>query len=407
MPRIKRIREVRLPAGQSMVGALVRGDVTLIDHVPPDQVARLAASANIKVGSYAQPVIHMIALDGRNQALRNRSLRRALSYAIDRKGLLEDHLLKRAATDKDNVADGVFPKGNYADAPAVKPLEFQPWLAKMLVVAARKELGGQPIKLNFEFPAVPEIAVMARKLADAFRAAGIEIAMVEVLPSRLETELRSGRTFELAYRVLRCDEPVFDAGPLLCPGYEAPPDAGALASTVSPEILQLLLRLERASAWPTARGLVIQIDRESRDELPVIPLWQVADHYALARPLEGPDDVRASALPGNRHMGDHAMDRQRSLENTLSLRQGRGFALGLCAALVLLGSPRAGAQKSAATTPISPATEAIERRPYRILFNLGFDPSTRIDERMREAIIREWQVLTRRFIGVAVDRDDC
>ena len=96
----------------------------------------------------------MIALDGRNPALRSRSLRRALSYAVDRKGLLEDHLSKHAATDKDTVADGVFPRGSYADAPAVKPLESHPWLAKMLVAAARKELGGQPISLNFEYPAI-------------------------------------------------------------------------------------------------------------------------------------------------------------------------------------------------------------------------------------------------------------
>ena len=75
---------------------------------------------------------------------------------------------------------------------------------------------------------------MAQKLADSFRAAGIEIATAEVLPSRLEAELRSGRRFDLAYRVLRCDEPVFDAGLLLCPGYDAPPEANALASTASP-----------------------------------------------------------------------------------------------------------------------------------------------------------------------------
>ena len=72
---------------------------------------------------------------------------------------------------------------------------------------------------------------MAQKLADSFRAAGIEIETAEVLPSRLEAELRSGRRFDLAYRVLRCDEPVFDAGMLLCPGYDAPPDADALASS--------------------------------------------------------------------------------------------------------------------------------------------------------------------------------
>jgi peptide/nickel transport system substrate-binding protein len=291
VPRIKRIRETRLPSGQSMIGALRRGEVSLIDHVPPDQVAGLAVTAEIKVGSYVQPLIHLVALDGRNPALRNRSLRRALSYAVDRKGLLEDHLLKHPSTARDTVADGVFPKGSYADALAVKPLESHMWLARMLVAAARKELGGQPITLNFEYPAIPEVKVMAQKLGDAFRAAGIEIEMSEALPSRLETELRSGRRFDLAYRVLRCDEPVFDAGLMLCPGYDAPADAGALASCASPEILQLLLRLERASEWPTARGLAIQIDRESRDELPVIPLWQVVDHYAWRDRLKGPAET--------------------------------------------------------------------------------------------------------------------
>ena len=77
VPHIKRVRETRLPPGQSTVAALRRGEVSLIDHVPPDQVAGLAASADIKVGSYADPQIHLIALDGRNQALRSRSLRRA------------------------------------------------------------------------------------------------------------------------------------------------------------------------------------------------------------------------------------------------------------------------------------------------------------------------------------------
>jgi peptide/nickel transport system substrate-binding protein len=287
-PRIRRVRELRLLPGQSAVGALRRGEVSLIDHVAPDQVAGLATSAGIKVGSYAQPVMHVIALDGRNPALRSRSLRRALSYAVDRKGLLEDHILKHPATDKDTVADGPFPKGSYADAPAVKPLESHPWLAKMLAAAARKELGGQPISLNLEYPAIPEVGMIAQKLADSFRAAGIEITMTEVLPSRLEAELRSGRRFDMAYRVLRCDEPVFDAGMLLCPGYEAPPDANALASSASSRILQLLLQLERASEWPTARGLVLQIDRESRDELPLIPLWQVVDHYAWRDRLNGP-----------------------------------------------------------------------------------------------------------------------
>jgi len=292
--RIRRIREIRLPRVQAAVAALRRGDVTMIAHVPPDQVASLAVSADIKLGRYAQPAIHLIALDGRNPVLRNRSLRRGLSYAIDRKSLLEDDLLKHPATDADCVADGPFPKGNYADAPGVKPLEFNAWLARMRVAAAVKELGGSPIQLNFEYPGLPEAQIVVGKMAEAFRQTGIEIKTIELPESRLEAELRAGRRFDIAYRVVRCGEPVMDAGALLCPGYDAPEAADALASVVSPPILLLLLDLERAVDWPTGRGLAIQIDREARDELPVIPLWQLTDHYAWRNRLTGPAPIASN-----------------------------------------------------------------------------------------------------------------
>jgi len=298
VPPIRRIREIRFPRGQSAVGVLLRGDVSLVDHVPPDQVETLAATEHIQVGKYSRPVVHVIALDGRNPALRSRSLRRGLSYAIDRKGLLEDHVLKHPATDTDSVADGPFPKGSYADAPGVKPLDAHMWLARMLVAAARKELNNAPITLRLEYPAIAEVPAVVDKLAASWREAGIEIVTAEVRPSQLESELRTGRRFDLAYRVLRCDEPVLDAGLLVCPGYDAPPEADALASVTSPRILQLLLQLERAAEWPTARGLALQIDRESRDELPVIPLWQLVDHYAWRDRLKGPGKAAGELYQG-------------------------------------------------------------------------------------------------------------
>jgi peptide/nickel transport system substrate-binding protein len=91
---------------------------------------------------------------------------------------------------------------------------------------------------------------------------------------------------------------VLDAGVLLFPGYDAAPDADALASATSTRILQLLLQLERAADVPAARGLVIQIDREARDELPVLPLWQVVDHYAWRTRLTGPGDVADQLYQG-------------------------------------------------------------------------------------------------------------
>ena len=93
------------------------------------------------------------------------------------------------------------------------------------------------------------------------------------------------------------------------------------------------------------------------------------------------------------------MDRQGSLESALRAPQACVVVLGLSAVLLISSSPRAHSQTAAPAVSSSPETEAIERRPYRISFHIGFDPSARIDEAKRAALIRDWQVMARRFIG--------
>lgn len=290
-PKIKHLREVRFANETAALGALLRGDVSLIEHVPTDRVAGLSKTAEVKVGKYAHPSLHRIALDGRNPILRNRALRRGLSYAIHRKGLLEESVLKGPSGGDNVPSDGPFPKGSYADAGDVKPLDYDPLLAKMLVVAAKKELGLNALKLNFEYPATPEAQAVVPKIVEAMRVAGVELKATERPAAELEEDLRNGRRFDLAYRVSRMAEPAFDAGPSLCPGYDAPADADGLASLASPRILQLLLQLEQAGEAPSAKATLLQIDAESRDELPILPLWQLSDHYAWRTRLAGPADA--------------------------------------------------------------------------------------------------------------------
>ncbi len=60
-------------------------------------------------------------------------------------------------------------------------------------------------------------------------------------------------------------------------------------------------------------------------------------------------------------------------------------------------APEAAAPKEA--DPRAAPKEPIEHRPYRISFHLGCDPAARFDELRRAELLREWQVLVRRFIG--------
>ncbi|WP_435006185.1 ABC transporter substrate-binding protein [Tundrisphaera lichenicola] len=288
IPRVRRIREVRFNDPRQGLEALKRGDVDLLEQVPPDRANELSRDSSFHLGRYSIPSVHRIALDGRTEALRNRKLRRALSLAIDRRLLLEEVLLRRPPDDLNRVADGPFVHASFVDAPDVPPLDYNPILAKGLVAAAKKELGGNPIKLTLEYPATAEARAACPKIAEAFRLIDVEIELVERAESDLESSLRSGRSFDLAYRASRPSLPLHDIGPMLIPGYDAPSASDALGSAASSRILQLLIELERAPETTSARGLALQIDRECRDELPVLPLWQLEDHFAWRSNLRGP-----------------------------------------------------------------------------------------------------------------------
>jgi peptide/nickel transport system substrate-binding protein len=290
-PQIARVREIRLPDSSATMAAIVQGDVSLLEHVPADKVATLRATPDITLGRYRLPSLHCLAVDGRNPLLKNRNLRRAISYAINRQALLEETVLKRAIDEENRPSDGPFASDSYANASDVSPLEHDLTLAKMLLAGAMREMAATKVAFTLEYPASPEAQLAAPRIADALIAAGFQITLIQRPEAELEEALRSGRRFDLAYRVSRCDEPVREVGPLLCPGYDAPPESDGLSALASPRIMQLLLQMEHAPHWASARSLVTMIDRESRDELPIIPLWQLQDHFAYRTRLKGPQEV--------------------------------------------------------------------------------------------------------------------
>ena len=289
-PHLRRIVEQRAAASLLPLAAQFRrGEIDVAERVPLADLPELAKVPDVRVGTYKVPSVHRLALDSRTRALGNRKLRRALSMAIDRATLLGDQVIRAGPREGGTrAADAPFVRGSFVADPNVAPLEYQPVLARGLVAAAIKELGGNPIRLTLEHPASPEARATVPKLVEMFRLIGVEVQAIERPESALEAGLRSGRRFDLAYRASRPTDPLRDAGPLLIPAYDAPPSAEGFASAASPRILQLLIDLDRAPESQAARRLAVQIDHESRDELPVIPLWQVEDHYAWRSNVRGP-----------------------------------------------------------------------------------------------------------------------
>ncbi|QDV37029.1 ABC transporter substrate-binding protein [Tautonia plasticadhaerens] len=292
---IARVEERRFSPEADPVAALLRGEVSLLESVPLARLEELGRDPEIRVGRYRSPRMHWIAIDGRNAVLRNRSLRRGLSFAVDRVELLQERVLRRPLETSTVPSDGPFPVGSFADASDVAPLGHDPLLAKMLVRAAKQEMELDEIELTLAYPAIPAARAVVPGLVEAFAEAGVKVTPAERPQSDLEGELRRGGRFDLAYRAAPVDDPIRDAGPVLCPGYLAPTSSDGLGAIASPRILQLLLGLEQVQDLPTARDQVIALDREARDELPILPLWQLQEHYAWRTRLTGPAE-EADAL---------------------------------------------------------------------------------------------------------------
>ena len=159
---------LRHASSSAAIGALVRGEVSLVEHVPADRVASLAADPEIKVGRFTRPTCTASrSMAGPSRSATGPSVAASPTRSTARRSW------KRPSCDAPptrptSVADGPFPKGSYADAPDVKPLGYDPLLAKMLIAAARKELGGAAIKLTLDYPATPEAQAVVPKIVERF-----------------------------------------------------------------------------------------------------------------------------------------------------------------------------------------------------------------------------------------------
>ncbi|MDR7481540.1 MAG: ABC transporter substrate-binding protein [Armatimonadota bacterium] len=91
----------------SRVAALVAGEVDVMVVIPPDSVHQLRFNRSIQVAFAGPPHIWFWMLNCRATPTRDRRVRQALNYAVNREGLVKD-ILRNTAT----VARGPFPPGN-------------------------------------------------------------------------------------------------------------------------------------------------------------------------------------------------------------------------------------------------------------------------------------------------------
>jgi peptide/nickel transport system substrate-binding protein len=281
-----RVRELVFEDDREAWQALIDGRVDMVDHVPAD-LPLDRVPQTISVATRPAPEVHVIAVDGRVPLLSNRSFRRGLAYAMNRQELFEEQFLGRAPRPDEFLADGAFARGTAWDDTEVRPVPFDPAMARLLFASAKRELKVTKISLTLDHSSRPDIVRVAAKVADSLSGFGIEVKLKRWSEGELEEALRSGRPFELAWRTVKPTMDHFLVGGMISPAIYAPPETGGLAALASPMILSQVLDLERGFVETEVRAQARFIDRLVRQELPLIPLWQVPRRYAWRKDLTG------------------------------------------------------------------------------------------------------------------------
>ncbi len=280
--------------GRAAVSALRAGEIQVLDRINPWDVDGLRSATNIEIEAYAAPSIHVLIPSGSHPLLSQRLYRRAILSGINRTAIL-DQLLGGPQTPGNQIVSGPFPAGRGSEDPlgygynvAVPPRPYNPRLAMMNATMAasadresRKKRNEQPLEkyppLILAHPPHDVAAAACRTMQRQLKLVGILVELKE-LPSGPLSASDAG--FDLRYAELAIREPVVDAGRLF--------GQDGLAPMVSPYTRLAVQQLAALNDWRRARQKLHEIHTLVADDLSVMPLWQLSEHFAYHKALRGP-----------------------------------------------------------------------------------------------------------------------
>jgi tetratricopeptide (TPR) repeat protein len=282
---VAEIVEVLQTDPEAALHALEQGDVDMYANPPLWIVRRLQGDMESQkrwfILKHALPETHVLQFNPESAVLKSRELRRALIYASDRQGILEDVFLREPEGSQGRVVAGPFPSNSRANSVEVQPRPYDPYAALALTLAAKNSLTASKVIMG-EIPTlrllVPPDA-LAREAAEKLIAGWGRIGItVELIP---DTELNAyaNGQWDLIYRQVQMTEPVVQLWPFL-----------AMQETARIEDLDILpdwlkqgvIELDRTSDWSRAEDQIKTLHRHLSLEAALIPLWEV-DQYSIFR----------------------------------------------------------------------------------------------------------------------------
>lgn len=289
------IIEWRFPSASAAVDALVAGEIDVVDRIPLSDLNRLQENAEVKVGSYIVPTVHMLVPNSRNEFIADRTFRNGLKQGINRDLILREVICGGKEISGCEVISGPFPIGteendqvSYGYNISVTPQPFNDQLGMVLSRVVLETRISYLIRKGEESPQVEfptivlayaedEIAEAAcTNIQQMWEAMGLPVVLRKLEDGQV---VPTDEEWDFLYYQVSMEEPLTNADLLF--GREG------VVSSVSAPVEQNMQRLGFSDSWRVAGKTLRRLHRQVVNDVTVIPLWQLKEHFAYRDNLSG------------------------------------------------------------------------------------------------------------------------
>ena len=276
------------------VDALLKGEIDVVDRIPPADYKRLKDIETIQVRPYVIPTVHLLVPKIRGSLETSYRFRNALSTAIDRDAIVKEVITNGEELDGCGPLSGPFPLGgddndqiSYGYDLRVKPFRHNERMAMALTeIAIKQEMtkkgagqqslddidkpdGGRPA-LVLVHQNSSLVSNCAAAIARSWNSAGIPTTLRALPPG---VTYPDDSQWDVLYTELFIEEPVVDAIRML--------GRNGFVEQISAPVEQSLRGLVTSQTWQGACMSLRNIHRQISVDLSVIPLYQVKEHFAF------------------------------------------------------------------------------------------------------------------------------
>lgn len=269
-PSVSRLRIVISPDSSTRESQLRKGEVDLAINadLDPISIESLASDPGLKVEIKDGTNITHLGVNLTDPLLKDRRVRQAIAYAIDRETIIRDLLRSQA-----RPASSILPLAQWAYEPGVNKYDYDPARAESLLDEAghkRKE-NGERIRLTLKTSGLSISRKTGEALQEQLRRVGITLELEPLERQKLTQDMNDGN-FQLYLNTLVGGNQSTDILRYVYASSSIPPDGQNRSRYRNPEFDRLLDESVLASR-ERQREIFSRAQKMLAEDLPQIYLW--------------------------------------------------------------------------------------------------------------------------------------